>query len=39
LANETGKRYFCGTCEAELVVTRGSDDGTLKCCGNEMAKK
>jgi len=38
LANETGKRYSCGECGAEFVVTRGAD-GTVSCCGEPMSQK
>jgi hypothetical protein len=38
LANETGKRYSCGQCGSEFVVTRGAD-GTIECCGEPMSKK
>ena len=38
MANETGKRYSCGICGAELVVTRGAE-GTMSCCGEVMQKK
>lgn len=31
MAAETGKRYKCSECEAEFIVTRGSDDVTLQC--------
>ena len=39
VATETGKRYFCEKCGCEFVVTRGSSDGTLKCCDTLMEKK
>ena len=38
LANETGKRYSCGQCGSEFVVTRGAE-GTIECCGEQMSKK
>lgn len=38
LANQTGKRYVCKTCNAEYLVTRGGD-GTLVCCGQPMELK
>ena len=38
MANETGKRYFCSTCGAEFVITRGGD-GEVICCNNPMTKK
>jgi hypothetical protein len=39
LATETGKRYSCGDCGAEFVVTRGSEEGGINCCGTPMNKK
>lgn len=39
VATETGKRYFCGKCGAEFVVTRGSDEGNIQCCGEPLGKK
>jgi desulfoferrodoxin-like iron-binding protein len=33
--NETGKRYACTTCGAELLVTRGGA-GSVHCCGRPM---
>ena len=38
LANETGKRYFCGKCGAEFIVTTGGD-GSMSCCGEPTQKK
>lgn len=38
MANAAGKRYQCGKCGAEVMVTRGGD-GTVKCCGQEMQQK
>ena len=38
LANETGKRYSCGKCGAEFVVTRGAE-GSIECCGEPMVQK
>jgi len=31
MAAVTGKRYRCVDCGAEFIVTRGSDDGELRC--------
>tara|TARA_B100000029_G_scaffold449439_1_gene472672 strand:+ start:64105 stop:64224 length:120 start_codon:yes stop_codon:yes gene_type:complete len=31
MAAVTGKRYKCTDCGAEFIVTRGSDDGDLRC--------
>ena len=39
LATETGKRYSCENCGAEFVVTRGSEEGGINCCGTAMNKK
>ena len=39
VATETGKRYFCGKCGAEFVVTRGSEEGDIHCCGEPLSKK
>ena len=39
LATETGKRYSCENCGAEFVVTRGSEEGGINCCGMLMNKK
>ncbi len=38
LANETGKRYSCGKCGSEFVVTRGAD-GSIECCSEPMVQK
>ena len=38
LANETGKRYYCGTCGSEFIVTKGGD-GTVSCHGEPLVKK
>ena len=38
MANETGKRYFCGKCGAEFIVTTGGE-GALTCCGEAAQKK
>ncbi|MSQ22056.1 MAG: desulfoferrodoxin [Dehalococcoidia bacterium] len=38
LANETGKRYFCGTCGAEFIVTKGGE-GIIACHGKPLVKK
>ena len=31
MAAVTGKRYKCADCGAVFIVTRGSDDGDLRC--------
>lgn len=33
---QQGKRYVCEVCGLEAMVTKGSDDGTLRCCETEM---
>lgn len=38
MANETGKRYACGQCGAEVIVTKGGD-GEVQCCSVPMARK
>ena len=38
MANETGKRYYCATCGAEFIVTKGGD-GTIACHGEPLTKK
>ncbi len=38
MTNEMGKRYGCGTCGVEVVVTKGGD-GALTCCSGPMAQK
>ncbi len=38
MANETGKRDACGTCGAEVIVTKGGG-GEVHCCSAAMNKK
>lgn len=38
MASQTGKRYICGKCGAEYIVTRAGK-GDLKCCGKPMKEK
>ncbi len=38
LANQVGKRYLCGKCNTEMIVTKGGE-GALKCCGQQMELK
>lgn len=38
VANETGKRYACQTCGAEVIVTKGGN-GEVHCCSAPMARK
>lgn len=35
---QAGKRYKCAKCASEVLVTKPGQ-GTLKCCGEEMAQK
>jgi desulfoferrodoxin-like iron-binding protein len=35
MANQSGKRYVCGSCGSEMLVTRAGD-GQLECCGQPM---
>jgi hypothetical protein len=35
MANQLGKRYVCGTCEATVLVTKAGE-GTLECHGAAM---
>ena len=38
VANQVGKRYQCGKCGTEMIVTKGGD-GQLSCCGQPMEQK
>jgi len=38
MANQVGKRYYCGKCGSEFIVTRAGE-GTLSCCGQPMELK
>ncbi|MCH8281957.1 MAG: desulfoferrodoxin [Chloroflexi bacterium] len=38
MANETGKRYTCGKCGSEFIVTRGGE-GTAVCCNQPLELK
>jgi len=38
MANQAGKRFACGECGGEIVVTKGGD-GTVECCGKPMDQK
>jgi len=38
MANETGKRYVCGKCGSEFIVTKGGS-GTIYCCKQPMKLK
>lgn len=33
---QVGKRYQCGECGTEALVTKPSKDGELNCCGSVM---
>ncbi|MCH2674741.1 MAG: desulfoferrodoxin [Chloroflexota bacterium] len=38
MANQTGKRYVCGKCGSEFIVTKGGD-GSISCCQTTMELK
>ena len=38
MANEIGKRYVCGKCGAEFIVTKGGK-GAVQHCGKPMEIK
>ena len=38
MANQLGKMYVCGKCNAQVIVTKGGT-GTIKCCGQDMEQK
>jgi len=38
MANDTGKRYVCGTCGSEFIVTKGGS-GAIACCSQPMSLK
>ncbi len=38
MANQTGKKYICGKCGSEFIVTKGGN-GQLSCCGQIMELK
>ena len=38
MANTAGKRYVCGKCGTEVMVTKGGS-GEIKCCGQPMETK
>jgi desulfoferrodoxin-like iron-binding protein len=35
MATQTGKRFACGACGSEMLVTKGGG-GVLSCCGQPM---
>ncbi|HZT05606.1 MAG TPA: hypothetical protein VFC51_01120 [Chloroflexota bacterium] len=35
MPTQTGKRYVCGTCGSEMLVTKAGE-GSLMCCGQPM---
>lgn len=39
MANQVGKRYQCSVCNSEMIVTKGSPNGQLSCCGQPMQQK
>lgn len=39
MANVIGKRYLCPICNSEMIVTKGSPNGQLACCGQPMQLK
>ncbi len=38
MPNEIGKRYSCGKCGAEVIVTKAGT-GAVHCCGKSMEIK
>lgn len=38
MANEIGKRYSCGKCGGEVIVTKAGT-GAVNCCGQAMEIK
>jgi desulfoferrodoxin-like iron-binding protein len=38
VANQVGKRYLCGKCGTEMIVTKAGD-GELSCCSQPMTLK
>jgi desulfoferrodoxin-like iron-binding protein len=38
LGNQVGKRYQCGKCGTEMIVTKAGD-GAISCCGQPMEQK
>lgn len=38
MANATGKRFRCGVCGVEVIVTRAGE-GTVTCCSKPMGPK
>ena len=38
MPNQMGKRYMCGKCGGEVIITKGGG-GTLVCCGQDMVMK
>ena len=38
MANEMGKKYACGACGAQFVVTQAGS-GVLTCCGQPAERK
>lgn len=38
MTNVAGKRYECGKCGSQMIVTKGGE-GSLICCGESMVQK
>jgi Desulfoferrodoxin, N-terminal domain len=38
MPNQMGKRYMCGKCGVEVIITKGGS-GTVVCCGQDMVMK
>jgi desulfoferrodoxin-like iron-binding protein len=38
MANQMGKRYMCGKCGLEVIITKAGG-GALVCCGQDMTMK
>jgi desulfoferrodoxin-like iron-binding protein len=38
MPNQMGKRYMCGKCGVEVIVTKAGS-GTVVCCGQDMVMK
>jgi desulfoferrodoxin-like iron-binding protein len=38
MPNQMGKRYMCGKCGVEVIITKAGS-GTIICCGQDMVMK
>jgi desulfoferrodoxin-like iron-binding protein len=38
MPNQMGKRYMCGKCGVEVIITKAGG-GTVVCCGQDMVMK